>query len=434
MVGPPAPAPASPPSSSPPGLRSPRLDRSRSGDRQPPHPPDVPLQASPSTSSPPGGRSARRGGDHQHPHPPDAPLEATPGSASSAPGRRSGSRGRRSGGDRQPQPQPPPPPAAAVAFQASVPPRRSFRISLRSHVRVLPLEKPAVTRKTRDPARPRGPSIETLVSEWAKEKAASGATQEECILPFLQTGAPKKVECLICSKSIVPGDSMLCAVRRCQNLLHKDCSKRSSGCCPRHMCFYCKKKPTWHHVKHTMPACTDCSLQQNRMVDSVDLSKIMVSWSLWPSTSEDAGPADGIEEAFRRLPLPYIDQEFNIDPIKKEELDNGTDPPPYVHLKHNAYLVKNKCDDDSIQGGCTNCDPAFTCKLGCSCRSLSISCSPACHCSVKCTNRPFRREKKIEIVKTQHCGWGARALEAIEKGDFVIEFVGEDSSNISVLQ
>ncbi|KAG8047634.1 hypothetical protein GUJ93_ZPchr0008g13903 [Zizania palustris] len=247
MVGPPAPSPASPPSSSPPGLRSPCLDRSRSGDHQPPHPPGVPLEASPRTSSPPGGRSARRdrrrGGYHQHPRNPDAPLEATPGSASSAPGRRSGSRGRRSGGDRQPQP--PPPPAAAMAFPASVPPRRSFRISLRSHVRVLPLEKPAVTRKPRDPARPRGPSIETLASEWAKEKAASGATQEECILPFLQTGAPKK----------------------------------------------------------------------------------------------DAGPADGIEEAFRRLPLPYIDQEFNIDPIKKEELDNGTDPPPYVHLKHSLYRL-----------------------------------------------------------------------------------------------
>ncbi|CAD6245259.1 unnamed protein product [Miscanthus lutarioriparius] len=45
--------------------------------------------------------------------------------------------------------------------------------------------------------------------------------------------------------------------------------------------------------------------------------------------------------------------------------------------------------------------------------------------AVKCSNKPFRREKKIEIVKTQQCGWGAIALETIGKDDFVIEFVGE---------
>lgn len=29
------------------------------------------------------------------------------------------------------------------------------------------------------------------------------------------------------------------------------------------------------------------------------------------------------------------------------------------------------------------------------------------------------------LLQTQYCGWGSRALEAIEKDDFVIEFVGE---------
>uniref|UniRef100_A0A0E0EM28 SET domain-containing protein n=1 Tax=Oryza meridionalis TaxID=40149 RepID=A0A0E0EM28_9ORYZ len=147
-----------------------------------------------------------------------------------------------------------PPPAAAVAVtdEGGVGPRRSFRISLRPRVRVVPWVKPPVARKPKDPAKSPRPSIEALAAEWAKEKAASGAPEEECVLPFLQKGAPKK-------------------------------------------------------------------------------------------------------EAFRRLPLPHTFQEFSIDPIKKEELDNGTEPPPY----------------------------------------------------------------------TQYCGWGSRALEAIEKDDFVIEFVGE---------
>jgi hypothetical protein len=46
-----------------------------------------------------------------------------------------------------------------------------------------------------------------------------------------------------------------------------------------------------------------------------------------------------LQETFRRLPLPYADQEFNIDPIKKEEMESLTTPPPYVHLKHSILCV-----------------------------------------------------------------------------------------------
>ncbi|XP_025875646.1 histone-lysine N-methyltransferase ASHR3 [Oryza sativa Japonica Group] len=420
MAGPPGPAPGtSSSSSSLPSRRRrrppPRLGRRRGGDdQQPPHPPKASSEALPCAASPP---ARCRGGDHQPPHPPEAALEALRGAASPPARRRGGDlhpshppeaasealRGaasppeRRRGGDRQPShpteaaseapsgsaspparrrggdQQPPPAVAVAVTSEGGVGPRRSFRISLRHRVRVVPWVKPPVARKPKDPAKPPRPSIEALAAEWAKEKAASGAPEEECVLPFLQKDAPKKVECLVCSKSILPDDKMCCSVRDCDAKLHKACSEKGDGCCPRH----------------------------------------------------DAGPTDGIEEAFRRLPLPHTFQEFNIDPIKKEELDNGTEPPPYVHMKRNLYLVKNKCDDDSIEGGCTNCLPDFTCKLSCSCRSLLVSCSRACHCSDECTNKPFRRQKKIEIVKTQYCGWGSRALEAIEKDDFVIEFVGE---------
>lgn len=54
-----------------------------------------------------------------------------------------------------------------------------------------------------------------------------------------------------------------------------------------------------------------------------------------------------------------------------------------------------------------------------------MSCSKNCHCSDLCTNKPFRKDKKIKIVKTKRCGWGAVALERLEKGDFIIEYVGE---------
>ncbi|XBI30345.1 hypothetical protein VPH35_054113 [Triticum aestivum] len=320
---------------------------------------------------------------------------------------------------------PPPSPPAAAGSPGGTDPRRSVRISVRTRVRGLPSAAPSSSRiRRKSPAAPLRRTVQACAEEWGAAKAASGAPAEECVLPFLPKGAPRKVECLICSRSILPDERTRCSGHHCEVTLHKVCSEKSDGSCPRHICFHCKRRTTWHRLKHVMPACAQCSLHQNRMAESVDPSKLMKSWSIWPSTIEGAGPAYDIEEAFRRLPLPYADQEFNIDPIK-EELESVTKPPPYVHLKHNVYFVKKKCDGDAIEAKCSDCDPPLTCQIRCSCRSVSISCSQACKCSNKCTNRPFRREKRIGVVKTQHCGWGAIALETIEEGDFVIEFVGE---------
>lgn len=58
-------------------------------------------------------------------------------------------------------------------------------------------------------------------------------------------------------------------------------------------------------------------------------------------------------------------------------------------------------------------------------RGLSVSCSKACHCSNMCTNRPFRKEKRIKLVKTELCGWGVVSLEAIKEGEFIVEYIGE---------
>ncbi|KAH9618394.1 hypothetical protein KSS87_021409 [Heliosperma pusillum] len=67
-------------------------------------------------------------------------------------------------------------------------------------------------------------------------------------------------------------------------------------------------------------------------------------------------------------------------------------------------------------------------------RVQSISCSKACRCSDSCTNRPFRKEKKLKIVKTGLCGWGVEAAESINKGDFVIEYVGEVVDDVECTQ
>ncbi|KAK9076781.1 hypothetical protein SSX86_005115 [Deinandra increscens subsp. villosa] len=91
---------------------------------------------------------------------------------------------------------------------------------------------------------------------------------------------------------------------------------------------------------------------------------------------------------------------------------------------YDIYHVKKKRDDTDRNTGCTDCSSS-TCSEDCVCRHQSISCSKACGCSEMCTNKPFRKDKRIKIVLTKHCGWGVEAAESIKKGEFIIEYVGE---------
>ncbi|KAK8543270.1 hypothetical protein V6N12_015830 [Hibiscus sabdariffa] len=138
---------------------------------------------------------------------------------------------------------------------------------------------------------------------------------------------------------------------------------------------------------------------------------------------QHAVPATEIEEIFCQLPLPYMDEEFKLDMAWRDLLENKFEPPPYVHIKRNVYLVKKKRGDVVDDIGCTSC--SSTCSEDCVCRVQCISCSKACRCPESCTNKPFSKEKKIRIVKTELCGWGVEASEPIKKGDFVIEYIGE---------
>ncbi|MQM03420.1 hypothetical protein Taro_036199 [Colocasia esculenta] len=55
----------------------------------------------------------------------------------------------------------------------------------------------------------------------------------------------------------------------------------------------------------------------------------------------DAGSEDGdgeehgggAGEAFQRLPLPYVNDEFRIDSILKDFIANENEPAPYIHIR-----------------------------------------------------------------------------------------------------
>ncbi|KAJ4752946.1 histone-lysine N-methyltransferase [Rhynchospora pubera] len=322
-------------------------------------------------------------------------------------------------------------------------------------------------------------SLEDHVADWREKKVKSGVPEIECDLPFL-THAPRMIECRVCYRGIHPGEEIRCMVYKCKSAFHRSCAelkfklpkqkvvsndernrkRRKSGQkysgpairCPLHECMICKEVNNWKCVKCTVAAHPKCAPWKELVLEG---GKQAICWrhpSNWLLQNKDVAVTNDIQEVFDRLPIPYIEEEFSIDTIssrdmtdksgdiavkkediadeteyitdKKNIIDKGGEPPPFIRIKRNIYLVKRK--RDTITGvGCTSCNSESSCKVDCECRGLSVSCSKACYCAGFCTNKPFRKEKKIRVVKTEHCGWGVITLEPLQKGDFIIEYIGE---------
>ncbi|KAG5593818.1 hypothetical protein H5410_035050 [Solanum commersonii] len=261
-----------------------------------------------------------------------------------------------------------------------------------------------------------GVSVLITKSNWVERKVNAGVDKRNCVLPFL-VHAPKSVECSICQGLIFPGDKVECSVRDCMGVFHLECAKERLGLsspkmfkCPQHIHLWrCIRCPLASHDK--------CAAFPEHVVHLNDQPGRVICWK---------HPSDWRleKEILTNLPVPYVEEEFKIDINWKDMIDNRSEPPPYVHIKRNAYLIKKKRDGVIADIGCTNCK-STECLDNCVCRVQCISCSKACHCSDMCSNRPFRRDRKIQVVKTELCGWGVVASESINKGDFIIEYIGE---------
>ncbi|CAK9214333.1 unnamed protein product [Sphagnum troendelagicum] len=137
-------------------------------------------------------------------------------------------------------------------------------------------------------------------------------------------------------------------------------------------------------------------------------------------------PTRNPKEIFKRLPVPKKPQDFSLAlEFIKEVMENEKEPPPYFLIRRNVFMIKRKRDDSDDGVGCGCGSTGDTCGEDCECRVQSMSCSKNCNCRDNCCNMPFRKERRLKVVKTEHCGWGAQAAEFIRKGDFVIEYTGE---------
>ncbi|KAM7472886.1 hypothetical protein LguiA_011069 [Lonicera macranthoides] len=279
-------------------------------------------------------------------------------------------------------------------------------------------------------------NLDDFVKDWVAKKVELGVSEDKCFLPFL-VGAPKLADCRACQKVIYPGSEVLCSVRSCDGAYHLTCAKERLGFtsskkfkCPQHACFLCKQKfNLWKCVSCELASHEKCTPFPEYVVQLHNRPGQAICWrhpTDWHMEKKKrAVPTSDIEEIFHGLPVPYVEEEFKIDTSWKDIVENKLEPTAYKHIRRNIYLVKKKREHVNTDIGCTSCSSNNTCSEDCVCRVQCISCSKACYCSEMCTNRPFRKDKKIKIVKTQLCGWGAVAAESIIKGDFVIEYIGE---------
>ncbi|KAI3444068.1 hypothetical protein Pfo_000733 [Paulownia fortunei] len=283
------------------------------------------------------------------------------------------------------------------------------------------------------PCRVKGPTTAKLVQEWSKRKIEEGIPEFKCSLPFL-VGAPKLVQCGVCQNVVYPEEKIFCSVRGCRGVFHLTCAKESLSFssskrfkCPQHACFLCSQKNhLWRCIRCPIACHDKCAPFPEHVIHFPDRPGEAICWrhhADWRLEKHEI-PANNMEDIFSLLPLPYNEEEFKIDINWKDQTETKLEPHPYVHIKRNVYLVKRKRNNVDADIGCTSCS-STQCSDGCVCRVQCISCSKACRCSKNCANRPFQKVKKIQIVKTELCGWGVVAAESISKGDFIVEYVGE---------
>ncbi|CAN6482488.1 unnamed protein product [Victoria cruziana] len=129
-----------------------------------------------------------------------------------------------------------------------------------------------------------GRSLEEHVRLWIMKKVASGASEEECRLPFL-VHSPRMVECRICGKPVASGMDILCSVRDCGQKYHTTCARKKIGFsaakdfkCPQHSCFLCKQKGYWRCLVCAMAAHSKCSPWPEAVVLPKDKPGRAICW------------------------------------------------------------------------------------------------------------------------------------------------------------
>ncbi|BBN15491.1 protein MpASHR3 [Marchantia polymorpha subsp. ruderalis] len=251
-----------------------------------------------------------------------------------------------------------------------------------------------------------------------------------------------ELECLSCKLRIHQCEVVSCSHKDCLLSYHLSCAKdlkdgiwRKKGnfTCPQHVCYACGG-----HRSGRLWRCEMCPTAVHEICcpwpADMTFFQDKPGWAIcWRHSSDRRSTLDmqykqitrNIKDVFRQLPLPENLEDFELSYEIQNDATNVDEPPPYTHIRRNEFLIKKKRDDSDDGVGCKCGEENMECGEDCECRVQSMSCSKDCVCKKVCTNRPYRKEKRLKIVKTLQCGWGAESAELIRKGEFIIEYIGE---------
>lgn len=177
----------------------------------------------------------------------------------------------------------------------------------------------------------------------------------------------------------------------------------------------------------------NCCPEGSRLLE--DIPGFMICWKhddSWKRQLQDAKRIQNPACLFQTLPVPDHFCEFEVPRVLHDFVRKlKRRPQPYVHIRRNIHLVKKpkrRPEDEYMQCACARAGGSReSCERDCICSMLQYSCSSSCGCGASCMNLPFqkRQGRKLQLVKTEKCGWGLIAAEQIRAGDFLIEYVGE---------
>uniref|UniRef100_A0A915BU57 [histone H3]-lysine(36) N-trimethyltransferase n=1 Tax=Parascaris univalens TaxID=6257 RepID=A0A915BU57_PARUN len=117
----------------------------------------------------------------------------------------------------------------------------------------------------------------------------------------------------------------------------------------------------------------------------------------------------------------------------KKQVDEPHAPPPFIAIEENVIL----CDESLIKEAAVVrcfCEPTEEelavgggCGENCINRMLYTECGSRCPSGARCSNRRLHNKEyaKVEVFYAGVKGWGLRACEPLEPGQFVMEYVGE---------
>lgn len=99
----------------------------------------------------------------------------------------------------------------------------------------------------------------------------------------------------------------------------------------------------------------------------------------------------------------------------------------YQEINSNIYTGSTKEYLKSSNATQCFCNPTDGCNESCVNRYLQVECSDSCHCGEKCGNQSIKKQlfKPAVLFKTEKKGYGVKSIRKIEKGNFILEYIGE---------